>query len=113
VWLLTVPVPQLWGQAVANAQIRGVVEDSSGAAVPNANVSATQTETAFVRTTVSAADGSYLLTNLPVGPYTLEVRVSGFQAYIQTGIILQVNENPTINVALKVGQVAQQVEVSR
>jgi hypothetical protein len=66
----------------------------------------------LARVTLSDPDGTYLLTNLPVGPYRLEVEVSGFQTYVQTGIILQVNDSPIINVTLKVGQVTQHVEVS-
>ena len=102
----------LWGQAVAIAQIKGVVEDASGAAVPNAKVSGRQTDTGLVRETVSSPDGSYLLIDLPVGPYALTVEARGFQTYVQRGIILQVNDNPTINIELKVGQVTQEIEVS-
>ncbi len=111
-FLLTGYAPRLWGQAVASAQISGTVEDPSGAAVPGAKVIGTQTNTKVSRETVSGADGTYLLPNLPVGPYRLEVQVSGFQTYVQTGIILQVNDSPTINVKLQVGQVTQQVEVT-
>ncbi len=102
----------LWGQAVASAQISGLVADPSGAAVPGAKITATQTETGLVRTVPSGLDGTYVLPNLPVGPYKLEVQVSGFQTYVQTGIHLQVSDNPTINVTLRVGQVTQQVEVT-
>jgi hypothetical protein len=110
--LLFGSVSRGWAQAVASAQISGVVEDPSGAAVPGAKVTGTQTNTKLARTTVSGSDGTYLLTNLPVGPYTLEVQVTGFQTYVQTGIILQVNDSPTITVKLQVGQVTQQVEVT-
>ena len=49
-----------WSQATA--QIHGVVQDSSGAAVPAANIKATQTETGIVRTTTSGGDGGYVIT---------------------------------------------------
>jgi len=111
VFLLIVPVPQVRGQAVANAQISGVVQDPSGAAVPGARVTGTQTSTRLARVTVSGADGTYLLPDLAVGPYTLEVQATGFDTYIQTGIVLQVNDTPTVNVKLRVGQVSQHVEV--
>ena len=65
----------------------------------------------LVRTTTSAADGSYVLTNLPIGPYTLEVSKDGFTKYVQSGIVLQVDTNPTIDAALKVGSVSEQVTV--
>jgi len=97
VLLLATGTVQLWGQAVASAQISGLVADPSGAAVPSAKITATQTETGLVRTTLSGRDGTYVLPGLPVGPYKLEVQVSGFETYVQTGIHLEVSNNVTIN----------------
>jgi len=54
--------------AQATAQIHGTVQDMSGAAIPGANVKATQAETGLARNTTSDADGNYVLTNLPLGP---------------------------------------------
>jgi hypothetical protein len=51
------------------------------------------------------------LPNLPIGPYKLEVSKSGFAAYEQTGIVLQVATNPTVDVQLKVGAVSEKVQV--
>ena len=109
----------LWGalftgqaQQTASSQISGVVQDQSGLAVPNAEVRATQTETAFTRIVKSGPDGTYTLPNLPVGPYRLQVTASGFSVNVQSGIILQVNSNPVINPRLQVGAVNEQVQVS-
>lgn len=99
-------------QAVANAEIRGVITDASGAVVPEAKVKATQVETSRVSTTVSGTDGSYVLPNLSVGPYKLEVSAPAFSTYVQSGIILQVGNNVQINVALQVGAVTQEISVS-
>lgn len=112
VFLLVARPTPLRSQAVANAQIQGLITDPSGAVVPNAEVTARQTNTDFVRTTVAGANGAYLFPSLPVGPYDLEVRASGFQAYVQKGIVLEVSNNVTINVVLRLGQVSQQVQVS-
>src|SRR3989442_2727751 len=98
-----------WAQATA--QISGSVQDSSGAVLPGVEVTATQTETGVSRMTVSNETGSYALPNLPLGPYKLEATLPGFRTFVQTGIVLQVNSNPTINIALQVGQVTEQVEV--
>src|SRR5215475_15146106 len=98
-----------WAQATS--QIQGIVQDSSGAVVPGVEVKATQTETGVVRTAVSAEDGRYVLPNLPIGPYRLEVNAPGFSPYAQTGIVLQVASIPTVNIVLQVGGVNQQVEV--
>lgn len=99
--------PVLFGQAVNNAQIHGVVTDPSGAAVIGAQVKAAQAETGLVRDTVSGSDGNFSLPNLPVGPYTLQVSYQGFQTYSQSGIVLQVNDNAKIDVALRVGAVSE------
>ncbi len=101
-----------YGQAVANATIHGQVTDASGAAVPGAQIKSTQTATRQVTTTVSASDGTYVLPNLPVGPYTLEVSAPSFSSYIQSGITLQVGNNVLVNVTLQVGAVSQEVQVS-
>ena len=50
--------------------------------------------------------------NLPVGPYQLKVVLQGFNTYVQDGIVLQVNTNPTIDVTLAVGSVGEQVTVT-
>src|SRR5580700_9495030 len=84
-----------WAQAVSTAQINGNVRDSSGLAVPGAEIKATQTSTGLVRSTTSGTDGSYLLPNLPIGPYQVEVARDGFSKYVQSGIVLQVDSNPT------------------
>ncbi len=100
---------QVWAQATA--QISGTAKDQSGAVLPGVEITATQTETGVARNTITNETGSYLLSNLPTGPYRLEAALPGFRTYIQTGIVLQVNANPVINVALEVGQVSEQVEV--
>src|SRR6266699_4024678 len=99
----------VWAQSTA--QISGTVKDSTGAVLPGAEVTATQTETGIARNTVSNETGSYALPNLPLGPYKLEAVLPGFRTFVQTGIVLQVNCKPTINVVLQVGQVSEQVEV--
>ena len=93
------------------AQIQGIVQDSSDAAVPGAQIKATQTETGAVRVVTSAGDGVYVMPELPVGPYRLEVTKQGFASYVQTGIVLQVSTNPTVDIKLKVGAVNEQVQV--
>ena len=101
----------VWAQAISTSQIRGTITDESGAAVAGAEVKLTQTATSAVRTVISGADGSYSLPALPVGSYQLEVTRQGFAKYIQTGIVLQVGVNPTIDVTLKVGAMTQEVVV--
>ncbi len=99
-----------FGQA-STAQINGTVRDASGLAVPGAEIKVTQSATGAVRTAVSGPDGGYVLTSLPIGPYVLEVQKEGFSKYVQSGIVLQVDSNPTIDPALKLGSVNEQIMV--
>src|ERR1700735_1774851 len=99
-------------QAVNNASIHGVVQDSTGAVVGGAQVKATQTDTGRVQAAVSGPDGTYLLADLPVGGYSLEVTSAAFSKYLQTGIVLEVGQNVQVNIALAVGSVSQEVHVS-
>jgi hypothetical protein len=79
--------------------------------LPGAEVSATQTATGLARTAVSNEAGLFVLPSLPTGPYKLEVSLPGFRSFVQTGIVLEVNAQPVINVALEVGQVTETIEV--
>src|ERR1700692_1813486 len=81
------------------AQISGIIRDVSGASVPDAMIKVTQTANGAVRTASSGTDGGYVLPNLPVGPYLFEVTKDGFNKYVQTGIVSQVNTSPTVDVA--------------
>src|SRR5256886_335058 len=99
----------VWAQSTA--QISGTVKDQSGAVLPGVQVTATQTATGLARSAVTDETGSYVLPNLPVGPYKLEAALPGFRTFAQTGIVLQVGSNPAINIGLEVGQVADSIEV--
>lgn len=99
-------------QAVASAKIHGTVTDVSGAAVPRAVITATQTESGFVLTAVSNDTGAYTLPNLPVGPYTLTVKATGYSAYDRSGLLLQVNNDAAIDAVLKVGADTETVTVN-
>lgn len=101
----------LRAQTISTSQIRGVVQDPSGAAVADASLKLTGTATGAVRTTASQADGSYVFPDLSVGTYNLEITKEGFRKYVQTGISVQVGVSPTINVSLSVGAMTQEVTV--
>ena len=93
-----------WAQATT-AQISGTVKDQSGAVLPGVEITATQTATGAKRTAVSNETGNYVLASLPLGPYMVEAALPGFKSYVQSGIVLQVDASPTINVVLQLGQV--------
>ena len=81
--------------------------------MPGAEVTATQTDTGIGRTTITNETGYYVLPSLPLRPYRLELEAGlpGFRTFVQRGIVLQVNSNPTIDIVLQVGEVSKQVEV--
>jgi hypothetical protein len=99
----------IWAQSTA--QISGTAMDPSGAVLPGVEVTVTQTATGLTRTVITNETGSYVMPNLPVGPYRLEAGLPGFRTYVQSGIVLQVSANPVINAILEVGQVSETVEV--
>jgi hypothetical protein len=98
-----------WAQATA--ELAGTVNDESGAVLPGVTVTATQTDTGFTRSVVTDGSGSWIMPNLPTGPYRLEVSLQGFRTYQQTGIVLQVGATPTINTQLAVGNLEETVSV--
>src|ERR1044071_1082459 len=97
--------------AQGTAQLNGRVTDESGGVLPGVTVTATQTDTGVTRTTVSDERGAWVMPNLPLGPYRLELSLQGFRTYVQTGIVLQVNANPVINASLGLGSLAETVAV--
>src|SRR5437879_10602138 len=78
-------------RAHGTAQIGGAVKDQTGAVLPGAEITATQTDTGITRSTVTNETGSFVLPNLLVGPYRLEASLAGFRTFVQTGIVLQVS----------------------
>jgi hypothetical protein len=108
-WLLLTSV--VAAAQLSTAELSGRVTDESGAVLPGATVTVTQTDTGFTRTDVTGDGGTYVLSNLPTGPYRLEVSLSGFRTYAQTGIVLQVAASPVINALLSVGSLEETVTV--
>jgi hypothetical protein len=96
--------------AQQNSEIIGTVTDQTGAAVPGANLTLTQTETGFVYNSVSNSTGGYSFTGLNVGTYTLKVTTKGFETYTATGLTLNVSQTLPADVKLTVG--AETVNVS-
>jgi protocatechuate 3,4-dioxygenase beta subunit len=108
--LLVLGAQPAWGQATTS--LRGVVTDPSGAAVPNAQVTLTNTATNTVRTAVTGSDGAYAFTEVQPGTYTLTVEAQGFRKYERRNLVLQVSLPATVNVRLEIGAVSQVVSVT-
>lgn len=97
-------------QSAGNASVQGTITDSSGAVIPKAEVTLTNTEKGTTRTTVTDSSGLYSLPNVSVGPFSLKAMASGFGSYVRTGT-LEVGNNLEVNAVLPIGVSTQQVEV--
>jgi Carboxypeptidase regulatory-like domain/TonB-dependent Receptor Plug Domain len=95
------------------ATLTGTVTDPSGALVAGATLVVHSQDTgADVRTVTTSGSGSFNITNLPAGRYTVTVNNGGFQTFIARDVILNVAEKHTLDVQLKAGQVTERVEVT-
>jgi outer membrane receptor protein involved in Fe transport len=101
----------LFGQA-ATASISGRVTDTSGAAVPDAQLTVKNTATSTTQTVNSDEQGRYAVPDLPIGPYEVTTTKSGFQTSTRSGVTLTVGSSPVIDFQLKVGQATETVNVS-
>ena len=95
-----------------NGLITGVVADSTGAVVPEAQVKVVNGDTGLERTAVSDAKGLYVVPQLAPGSYTLTLMKEGFASVKQNNIQLLVNQSLTIDFKLSVASTAQTVEVN-
>ena len=91
--------------------IQGIVSDSTGALLPNASVTLTETSTQVTRTTKSGSSGAYAFPNINVGTYSLTVAAPGFESYTSTGNVLEIGSSIAIDAKLTVGTSDQKVEV--
>ncbi len=94
-----------------SGRISGTVIDPSGAAVPGAKVTVTNTDTQLVRNMNTDDKGFYVSDNLPIGPYSVLVDQTGFKSAQQTGLFLAADGHVTANFSLQIGQSSQTVEV--
>lgn len=108
--LLVVPL-SLFAQSNRGA-ITGTVSDSTGALIPGAQVTITNTETGSKSDTVTTGTGNYSLLQLPVGTYTLTVAQTGFSKYEQTNIQVQVAVTTRVDVVLTVGATTDSVTIT-
>ncbi len=92
--------------------ILGVVKDSTGGSVPDAQVTLTNVDTNSVRTTTTGADGAYRVPALQPGHYSVKVEKNGFKTVTQSGLNLDVDSEISVNAALEVGSSTQEVTVT-
>lgn len=103
--------PSLLAQSTFGT-VTGSVADSSGAAVPGATVTLTNSATAETRSITTGADGLYSFVNVVPGTYRLDVDKTGFKHLRREPVVVQVNQDTHIDAALEVGAQSQTVEVT-
>src|ERR1700722_6348304 len=98
------------GQTVG--EITGVVTDASGGIVVGATVTATNPQTNFTRASSTNTSGVYNFPALQPGIYNVRAELQGFQPEVRSGVELQVQQTARIDFQLRVGGVAETVEVA-
>jgi len=102
-----------WLQAQTSlGQISGTVSDATNSVVRGAIITATETQTNEIHTATTDGSGFYVLTNLPIGDYTVEVKSTGFRGEKRSGIVITADAKITANFGLVVGAVSSEVSVT-
>src|SRR5262249_19109134 len=105
---LTLPTVQA---QLDQGQIAGTIQDSSLAAVGNATVTAVSVQ-GVARTTETGENGSYILTNMPVGMYEVSIQAQGFKKFVKTNVKVDVAARTTLDVTLEVGAITDSITVT-
>ena len=98
--------------AQSTATLQGTVTDAKGAVIPNATVTVRNKATSAERTAQTDTDGNYQVAALPVGAYSVEVKVQGFKTQVADGVTLEVAKTVIQNFQLDIGAISEQVLVS-
>ncbi len=88
-----------WSQAV-NATLLGTVTDTTGAVVPNAKLTITETRTAIIHTAKSNESGNWIVPDLPPGAYEVDVEATGFKKELRKDLALLVNTTERVDIQL-------------
>ena len=107
---LLLAAPGLKAQDLAT--IVGTLTDSSGAALPDAQITVSNSDKGFTRVVSSDSTGSYSVIRIPLGRYSISVEKAGFQNEVRTDVKLDVGQTLRVDIQLKVGSVSDKVEVS-
>jgi hypothetical protein len=108
---LVAAIQPAWSQEVT-ASVVGTITDPSGAPVAGATVVAKDNDRGVEFSAKSNETGSYNITRLPVGNYTVRASATGFQTAVYPSFTLVLNQHARVDIALKVGQVSETVEVT-
>ncbi len=109
--LVLAMTPRTFGQGITGS-ITGNVTDATGAAIPGATVTITQTETNAVHTVTTSDVGSFTVTQLPPGHYSVKVDKAAFKSYKQDNLTLEIDQTAQINASMEVGSQGETVTVT-
>ena len=98
--------------AQATGQISGVVSDNTGGVVPGVTVTAVEAGTGITRDTVTGANGRYQFASMRPTSYEIRAELTGFRTVRQTDVVLQANQNLTLNITLELGDLSETVTVA-
>ncbi|MBM3728930.1 MAG: TonB-dependent receptor [Acidobacteria bacterium] len=90
----------------------GVIEDSTGGALPNAKVTITNQGTGLALETVTGPAGSFTILNVPAGTWDASATLQGFKTQSRTGLMVTVNTVSRVNFSMEVGSLTEQITVS-
>ena len=111
VFVLFAGIPSLHAQSAGTGALTGSVTDPSGASIPNATVTLTNTQTNQARTATSGTDGTYRFTLIPPGIYRVRFGASGFKTAEVSTFPVSVTETPVLDRTLEIGAATEQVTV--
>ncbi|MFL6307002.1 MAG: carboxypeptidase regulatory-like domain-containing protein [Candidatus Sulfotelmatobacter sp.] len=111
VFLLMARSPRLFAQVDAGA-INGTVQDSSGAAVPNAHVTLLNTDQGLTLDATTSANGEYIFSPVRIGHYTITVTAPGFSTTTQQNVTVTVGQHVLANMKLSLGAASQTIQVT-
>ena len=100
------------GAQTNTGQISGTVRDSQGGVLPGVNVTVTNVDTGLTWTEVTGPQGTFTVTNLPVGNYKVNAELEGFRKAERSGFAMTADGRITADFALGVGGVSEAVEVT-
>jgi carboxypeptidase family protein/TonB-dependent receptor-like protein len=91
--------------------VTGLIEDSTGSAIGNASVVATNLDTMVTYKATASAGGVYVLPTLPIGRYSIRVTAQGFESNDRTGVTVAVDQHAELDFTLQTGSVSQTITV--
>lgn len=110
-FLFSLLAPVAYGQQ-GYGSISGKVSDATGALIPSAKITATQTKTGETSSTQSNDQGFYVFPSLPPAEYSVTVTADSFKKYTESGVVLQADQSASVNIQLQIGSQTESITVA-